>query len=138
MNNRWNSFKAQISRWMYGRYGADELSMAMHIAVFICLVLSFIPFFAFLSFIGALLLIADIFRTFSRNIAARRRELQWYLRIKKKCTDQFYLRKKIWQERNTHCYFHCPHCRAMLRVPKNRGEITVTCPKCGTKTDKKT
>ncbi len=138
MNNWWNNFKSQIARWMYGRYGSDELSTAMHIAVFICLVLSFIPILSFLSIIGAILLIWDIFRTMSRNITARRRELQNYLRLKKKCTDYFHVRKRIWEERKTHCYFHCPQCKAMLRVPKNRGDIVVTCPKCGTKTDKKT
>ena len=34
-------------------------------------------------------------------------------------------------------YFSCPHCRQQVRVPKGRGKISITCPKCGTQFIKK-
>ena len=138
MNNYWNSFKNKLSQWLYGRYGSDALSRVIHVAVLVCLVLSFIPPISFLSTVGAALLVVDIFRSLSRNIPARRKELQKYLAVKNKCTNTLGLWKRMWAERKTHCYFHCPKCRAMLRVPKHRGEIVVTCPRCSHKTEKNT
>ena len=138
MNNNFNSFKNKLAQWLYGRYGSDALSRMIHIVVSCCLVLSFIPPLSFLSLVSAALLVVDVFRTLSRNIPARRQELQKYLAVKSKCTSTFGLWKRMWAERKTHCYFHCPQCKAMLRVPKHRGEIVVTCPRCSAKTDKKT
>ena len=34
-------------------------------------------------------------------------------------------------------YFKCPHCRQSIRVPRGRGRISITCPKCGTSFIKK-
>ena len=138
MHNHRNTLKTKLAQWLYGRYGSDALSSAIHVVVLVCLVLSFIPFLSGLSIFGAGLLVLDIFRTLSRNIPARRRELQMYMNIRKKCSDRWDLVKRMWRERKTHCYFRCTNCKAMLRVPKHRGEIVVTCPKCKTKTDKKT
>ena len=28
-------------------------------------------------------------------------------------------------------YFRCPQCGQQLRVPRGRGKISITCPKCG-------
>ena len=133
-----DTLRVRLAQWMYGRYGTDALSVFLHTAVFVCVVVSFVPAFSFLAVAGLCLLTWDIFRTLSRNCAARKKELNIYLREKKKLTDQWKLAKQIFRERKTHCYFRCPACRAMLRVPKHRGEIVVTCPKCKTKTDKKT
>ena len=33
----------------------------------------------------------------------------------------------------THNYFSCPNCRTVLRVPKGKGRIQITCAKCGTR-----
>ena len=32
-----------------------------------------------------------------------------------------------------HRYFKCPNCGQMLSVPKGKGKIRVTCPKCHAK-----
>jgi len=29
-----------------------------------------------------------------------------------------------------HRYFDCPKCRQMVRVPRGKGKISITCPKC--------
>lgn len=36
-----------------------------------------------------------------------------------------------------HKYFLCPNCKQTVRVPRGRGQITITCPKCKQKFDKK-
>ena len=138
MKNWLHNCKIYLYQFMQGRYGNDALTHFLHITVLILLLLSFIPVFAPLSLAASVILILTVCRTLSRNIAARQKELHTFLRIRKKTADQWKLYRQIWRERKTHAYFRCPKCRAMLRVPKGRGEIVVTCPKCSTKTDKKT
>ena len=138
------SYKLRIAlqRFMAGRYGTDKLNMAiLCTGLAFSLLASFLPGAAIkllFTVISYGFMIVAIFRTLSRNIPARRQELQKYLAVKSKCTSTFGLWKRMWAERKTHCYFHCPQCKAMLRVPKHRGEIVVTCPRCSAKTDKKT
>lgn len=55
-----------------------------------------------------------------------------FAKIKKPFADASVRRKD-----KEHKYFKCPKCKARLRVPKGRGRITVTCPRCGNKFDKK-
>ena len=40
------------------------------------------------------------------------------------------LNKQKHLNRKTHLYFKCNNCKANLRVPKGKGKIEVTCPKC--------
>jgi len=38
----------------------------------------------------------------------------------------------------THRYYRCPGCRQRLRVPRGRGNIVITCPKCHREFTKRT
>jgi ribosomal protein L37AE/L43A len=35
-------------------------------------------------------------------------------------------------------YFECPRCRQIVRVPRGKGKIAITCPKCKERFIKKT
>ena len=37
-----------------------------------------------------------------------------------------------------HRYFDCPKCRQLVRVPRGKGKIAITCPRCREKFVKKT
>ncbi len=130
----------KISRFMYGRYGNDELTTAILIASLVLILISAIPLpFFFLFAVAAwLLMFWSIFRSFSRNIAKRRRELECYLRIKNKPRNALKLRKNKKRDKNTHVYFKCPKCKSVLRVPLGKGSIIVTCPRCNEKIEKNT
>lgn len=133
-----HSLKMKISKFMEGRYGFDELSMFLNTAGLIMLFLAYIPYLQCFSIAAWIVLIWAVVRAMSKNYAKRREELNKYYSIKKKITDKFSLWKVIWKERKTHVFFKCKNCGAVLRVPKGRGEIVVTCPKCKSKIDKKT
>lgn len=74
---------------------------------------------------------------FSRNVYKRSGENTKFLRMTYPVTSRFKSWKNRWRDRKTHKYLKCPHCKQQLRVPKGKGEITVTCPKCHTKFDGK-
>lgn len=45
--------------------------------------------------------------------------------------------KKMWKERKTKAFLKCPTCGQTLSVPKGKGRLIVTCPKCHTKMETK-
>ncbi len=128
-----------IARWMYGRNGYDELSLALSFVALFLVLLSYIPHVGFVFSILALaVMLWSVLRTFSKNIPRRRRELAFYYKIKNAPRRSRQLRKNKKRDRKTHRYFKCPKCRSVLRVPRGKGEIIVTCPRCGERTKKKT
>ena len=42
-----------------------------------------------------------------------------------------------WNNRKLYHYYRCPQCRQKLRVPRGRGRIQISCPRCGTQFIKK-
>jgi len=127
----------RFSQYMQGRYGFDALSKTMLIAALGCAVLSNIPYLRFFYFLFIILTVLTYIRCFSKNIGARQSELYKYFEIKNKLKSNCDLKKKMWSERKTHCYFKCSKCKALLRVPKGKGKIEVTCRVCGDKTVRK-
>lgn len=124
---------------MYGRYGNDELTPVLLITGTVFLLLGYLPFVGIFFYLLALLTVFwSAFRTFSRNIPKRRRELERWQRIKNKPKNAMRLHKNKKRDKHTHCYFKCPKCKAVLRVPKGKGEIIVTCPRCSTRVEKNT
>lgn len=45
--------------------------------------------------------------------------------------------QKMWKQRNTSRFLKCPNCGQILSVPKGKGKIRVTCPRCRTKMETK-
>ena len=135
----------KIAAFMYGRYGHDELNTVILVcALVISLassVVGAIPklyYFHLFSLLSTALLVWSIFRMLSKNHAKRRKELNVYLKIKNKPANAIKLHKNKKRDKKTHVYFKCHKCRAVLRVPRGKGSIIVTCPRCGERIEKKT
>jgi small-conductance mechanosensitive channel len=120
-----------IRRFMFGRYGLDQLNVVLMVAaVALCLIsflfsrinavwtvaLSFV-----LNLLSYVLLFWYILRAFSRNIEKRNQENRRFLAFRSRLTDK--------QNR----YYRCPNCKQTVRVPRGRGKICIKCPKCGEK-----
>ena len=123
-----------LRKFMYGRYGVDEFSMALLGMSLILMVVSglFPRSLRILSLIAYIPLIFYIFRTFSKNIFKRQQEYYKYLSFKNSSLSKLRKYKGRIQGSKTHKYFKCPNCKQELRVPKGNGKITITCPKCKT------
>ncbi len=114
-------------RFMQGRYGTDKLNTAILIAGLICCVLSMlIPVTGVvMTLLSYLFMGWAIFRMLSRNTYKRYQENRKYLRFLERIKDR------------EHRYFDCPRCRQPVRVPRGKGKISITCPKCKEKFVKK-
>ncbi len=128
----------KLQQFMVGRYGNDKFSFFLSIVGVIFGFLGNFKSLRFLYFIGLALIIYSLWRSLSRNYEARRKELNWFLRVSEKPMQEFKLIKNQIRDRSTHRYFKCKSCKTVLRVPKNRGKIEITCPKCRMKSIKKT
>jgi hypothetical protein len=71
-------------------------------------------------------LILALVRCFSRNTYKRYNENRRFSLL----LDQI-------KDRNNR-YYSCPKCRQTVRVPRGKGKIAITCPKCREKFIKKT
>ena len=154
-----SNWMLKLARFFAGRYGIDSLYTALTVGA---LALIFVNLFLGWWNIDLLImpmLIRSMFRTFSRNIPARRRENDLWVKIWKKITfgkgavrdwraspgyggygtygNYGYpppqpprQKKKKLKTDKYHCFRICPECKANIRLPKQRGKHTVVCPRC--------
>ena len=121
---------SKMQQFMIGRHGGDELGRFLSVLILICLVLSIITKWGLFYWGGLFLIGYSYFRMFSRNIPKRYAENQKYLTMRYKAVAKWNLMKKHMTESKTHRFFKCPQCKQKVRVPKGRGRICITCPKC--------
>ena len=119
-----------LRNFMAGRYGTDRLNMVILGAGVVASLLSVwikaAPFNLIFWALSYGLMIWAIFRSLSRNTYKRYQENRKYLQITGRLKDR------------DHKYFDCPKCRQMVRVPRGKGKIAITCPRCKEKFVKKT
>lgn len=127
-----------LQKFMLGRYGVDQLSKAMLIFTFILLIISSITGSDIINAIGILALALTYMRILSRNIDKRYQEnmkfLQWLGPIRVRLNKLF----KRLKEHKTYRFYRCTQCNQQLRVPKGKGKIRITCPKCKSSIIKRT
>ena len=128
--------KEKMQRFMYGRYGMDDLGRFMNIVVLVLFVLGML-LLPQLSSVAIALMVIGYFRIFSRNTYKRSQENAVYLRLLGKVKAPFFGQIQRFKQRKTHRYYHCPSCRQTLRVPKGKGRLSITCPKCKTTFEKR-
>ena len=121
---------AGLRRFMQGRYGADKLNTVILAAGFIAAVLSIFINIPWLNLLLTLfyygMVVWAFFRMLSRNTYKRYQENRKYLMLLQRFQDK------------EHRYYDCPKCRQQVRVPKGKGKISITCPKCKEKFIRKT
>lgn len=123
-------FTGWLRRFMAGRYGTDKLNMTILGVGLVCAVITIFtgnPYVALtLTFVSYGCMIWAIFRSFSRNVYKRYQENHKFLLFFDRLKDR------------KHKIFQCPRCRQMVRVPRGKGKIAITCPKCRERFIKKT
>ena len=128
----------RFMRFMAGRYGTDNLNRFILAVAFVILLLSMFLGRGLLYYVALGLLIFAYFRMFSRNIAARSSENQRYLNGTERIRRLFRINRMRIEQRGSYRFYKCPGCGQQVRVPKGRGHIRITCPKCRTEFEKTT
>lgn len=124
--------REKLQRFMMGRYGVDSFSKFMMGAVPVMWVLDMFLHSRILYSWSILLIIYVYFRMFSRNTVKRYQENQKFLAIKGKVLSRFRSEKSQLNQRKTHHIYKCPTCKQKIRIPRGKGRICITCPKCKT------
>lgn len=129
--------REKLSRIFSGRQGMDEFSKALFWIGLVCMLLSVLTanvlkgvFSLLFNWLGLMLLIFSFVRAFSRRLGQREAENNAYLALRQK---QRHNRQAAWErraQRKDFCFFKCPGCGVMLRVPRGKGKIHIKC-KCG-------
>lgn len=130
MKEKWN-------RFMMGRYGTDDLSRHLIGVEFVLLLINNFWKNSILPFLILVILIYVYYRMFSRDYNKRYAENMKFLSFKNKIIYQFSRQKSEMQQRKIYHIYRCPSCKQKIRVPKGKGNIIVTCPKCRTEFQKK-
>ncbi len=140
-------FREKMYRFMYGRYGADELYNFLTYFNII-LILSDLLITAFMpesfakgivtlvfSIVIFLIFVWEIYRMMSRKIAKRRKENERYLKAKRAVLRLLSANtsKKTRTMNRDDAYFvfrDCTKCGSTLRLPRRVGRNKVKCPRC--------
>ena len=130
LRNFFAKIAAGLRRFMEGRYGTDRLNTAILIVGVVAALIR--PFFSqpavnlALWLVSYVMMFWAIFRMLSRNVYKRYQENRKFLQLFDRIKDR------------EHRYYDCPKCRQTVRVPRSKGKIAITCPKCKEKFVRKT
>ncbi len=127
-----------IAKLMYGRYGTDQLGFFMLISLFVLNLLWAATDWNIFYWISIVLCVICIWRIFSKNVNRRYTENQKFLQITAPVRRWFSEKFSAGRDLKTHCHFRCPSCKQKIRVPRGKGKIQITCPKCRHEFVKKT
>lgn len=140
--------KEKIVRFMQGRYGADELSRFLVGLSFVLIILGMLTRKSIFSLLFWAAIIYCYYRVFSKQFVKRQHENQIYLNTRYKVKAKWYQIthkkgfntdsiKKEWNQRKNYHIYKCPNCKQKIRIPRGKGKIEISCPKCYTKFIKK-
>ena len=114
----------------YGAYGMDRLTRVLLVIAALFLVISFATPLGFLYYIAFVILFYCYFRMFSKNIPARYKENEIFVKKTDRVASFFKnTGKKISEFRKYHIY-KCPSCGQKIRIPRGKGKIAISCPRC--------
>ena len=130
-----NNFKQKLIQFMIGRYGMDEMYIGLVAVWFFLTVINSFVQSTLLSLLGTAVLIFGLYRFMSRNHAKRRAENEKFLKLWRLVKNWLMFQRDRFRDRKTARYRKCRHCKAIIKLPNQKGKHTVRCPKCGERFD---
>lgn len=126
-------WQRKVADWLRGRQGPDDLAV---FCVDLAIVLVVINLFAGVMWINVVVLalvVYAMFRIQSKNLGKRASENEAFLKALGPARPWVQNPKAAWRELRTYKHVKCTSCGQKVRVPRNKGKLRVTCPKCGSK-----
>ena len=144
MRDFFSRLRYKTSVFMRGRYGGDQFSRFLSFALIVLIVLNFFLRRRILGLLAWAVLIYMYFRIFSKNIPRRYAENQKYLQVRARVLGLFGRSggsgrsfKEEAEYRKAYKIFKCPSCGQKIRIPRGKGQIMISCPKCRTEFEKR-
>ena len=128
---------ARFRSFMVGRYGTDQLNLALLIAYLVFCIITSLTGWQVFNILALVSVLVCFFRMLSRDHYKRAEENRKFL-IKMQPVFLWWNRTRARMKDKDHRYYKCPCCKQTLRVPSGRGRIKITCPRCRTEIVKKT
>lgn len=130
--------KDKFYRFMQGRYGVDQFAkFTMGVALISIVLAIFVntgsSAGSLLDMLGLVAIVYTYFRIFSRNISKRAQENQKYLSATAKLRQRLNKEKNMMKQRKDYHIYTCPSCGQKVRIPRGKGKIEISCPKCHSK-----
>lgn len=122
---------SKLREIMAGRNGFDRLSIVLIALSFIVSV--FAVFVPLIKIFSLALFAYALWRAFSKNLDKRREENFRFTRITSDIGESYRQWSFHRQQKQQFRFFVCPGCKIKLRLPRGKGKISITCPKCGLK-----
>lgn len=129
--------KEKLMRFMQGRYGVDQLGNFLNTVLIVLIILNMFIGNQLLNLLIILLFIFSYSRIFSRNHQKCYRQNQWFLDKTAGIRKAFGKQQAYHEIRKDYHIYRCKKCGQKIKIPKGKGKIIVTCPKCGNEFQKK-
>lgn len=126
-----SQLRYRLQGFMYGRNGVDILSRDLNVLAFILMLLDLFLRTYVIYWVGLLVFVISLFRVLSRNVVRRSAENLKYLTLRNRVKEWFTTKRRQFADRKYYRYYTCAACKQKLRVPKGKGKIEISCPKCG-------
>ncbi len=127
-----------LKKFMRGRNGIDQLSLSLIILSLTLIVLHKLFKVNLFYYISLLNVIFAYFRVFSKNLSVRQEENQKFLELSYPIRKKVKLSLSRLADLKDYKYFKCSACNQTIRVPRKKGKISITCPKCKNKMIRRT
>lgn len=145
LRNAFYQARIAAGRFMLGRNGMDQLNYALLWGYLgLCVIRALIVWVTRSFTVGRafdvaldVILVAIAFRSLSRNLPRRQSENLRWLDLRRRAERRIGAAARRRADKE-HKYFTCKQCGTVCRVPTGKGNIVITCPKCGEKIQART
>lgn len=126
-------WQRKLAEWLRGRQGPDDLAVfSVNLAIVLVLVNVFVRT-SWLGWVALVLVAYSMFRIQSKNLGARARENAAFLKALGPARPWIQNPRAAWSELRAYRHVRCTSCKQRVRVPRGKGRLRVTCPRCKSK-----
>lgn len=124
------NFREKIARFMYGRYGTDNLFYGLSVLYIAVMLINVFVHSWLLYILGIAVFVFTFYRVMSRNTVKRMSENIKFQKLFTGVRSWFSERKSRVMQNKTYCFKRCPNCGKVLRLPRVKGRHSTRCPAC--------
>lgn len=120
----------KLRDFMLGRRGLDALSIGLMVLSLIISIFTRFSRSMLIRAVPAVILLYCLYRVLSRDTGKRQQETDVFMRFCRPVAERLGGAISRMRESGSYKFFRCPECSQQVRVPKGKGKIEITCPKC--------